>query len=99
MTASPVAPPVPRAAPATAVIAADALARHFAGRRAVDGVSFSLAPGDCLALFGPNGAGKTTLLRMLGGLLRPTAGHATLDGAELPGDAAVRARVGLVSHQ
>jgi len=75
------------------------LVRAFGRRRAVNGVSISLQPGDCLALFGPNGAGKTTLLRMLGGLLRPTAGNAAIDGLPLPGDESVRARVGLVSHQ
>ena len=75
------------------------VARSFGTRRAVDAVSLTLMPGDCLALFGPNGAGKTTLLRMLGGLLRPTSGRAEIDGIPLPGDAEVRARVGLVSHQ
>lgn len=75
------------------------LVRSFGSRRAVNGVSLTLARGDCLALFGPNGAGKTTLLRMLGGLLRPTSGTAAIEGIALPGGADVRARVGLVSHQ
>jgi heme ABC exporter ATP-binding subunit CcmA len=75
------------------------LVRTFGARRAVAGVSVTLFPGDCLALFGPNGAGKTTLLRMLGGLLRPTSGSAAVEGIPLPGGADVRARVGLVSHQ
>jgi heme exporter protein A len=75
------------------------LVRAFGARRAVNGVSLTLQAGDCLALFGPNGAGKTTLLRMLGGLLRPTSGSAAIDGIPLPGDEAVRGRVGLVSHQ
>lgn len=75
------------------------LARSFGTRHAVRGVSLTLAQGDCLALFGPNGAGKTTLLRMLGGLLRATAGTAEIEGVPLPGGAEVRARVGLVSHQ
>jgi heme exporter protein A len=75
------------------------LVRAFGTRRAVDGVSLTLAPGDCLALFGPNGAGKTTLLRLLGGLLRPTSGSAAIEGIALPGDTDVRARVGIVSHQ
>ena len=75
------------------------LVRNFGTRRAVNGVSLTLVPGDCLALFGPNGAGKTTLLRMLGGLLRPSSGSAAIEGIPLPGSADVRARVGLVSHQ
>ncbi len=80
-------------------VTATDLARSFGSRRAVNGVSLSLSGGDCLALFGPNGAGKTTLLRMLGGLLRPTSGQATIEGVALPGGVDVRARVGLVSHQ
>jgi heme exporter protein A len=65
----------------------------------VDGVDLSVAAGGCLALFGPNGAGKTTLLRILAGLLRPTAGTASVAGVALPGGAAGRAMVGLISHQ
>jgi heme exporter protein A len=65
----------------------------------VDGVSFELAPGECLALFGPNGAGKTTLLRLFAGLLRPSAGEALVAGHPLRGDAHARAQVGLISHQ
>jgi heme exporter protein A len=64
----------------------------------VNGVSLSLAAGECMALFGPNGAGKTTLLRMLGGLLKPAAGRATLHRHALPGDATVRRMVGVISH-
>ena len=74
------------------------LTSAFSGRRAVDGVAFSLRGGECLALFGPNGAGKTTLLRMLAGLLRPTSGTARIGGVEVPGGPAVRAVVGLISH-
>lgn len=80
-------------------LAARGLRRRFGPRRAVDGVEFELAPGDCLALFGPNGAGKTTLLRMLGGLLRPHGGGAEIDGVPVHGSAEARARIGLISHQ
>ena len=81
------------------VIEAAGLRRSFGGRRAVDGVDFTLGPAECLALFGPNGAGKTTLLRLLAGLLKPTAGVARVGGVSLPGGAAARAQVGLLSHQ
>ena len=74
------------------------LTREFGPTQAVAGVTFSLAPGECLALFGPNGAGKTTLLRVLAGLLRPTSGSARVSGIQLPGGALARSRVGLISH-
>jgi heme exporter protein A len=82
----------------TAVEAVD-LARRYGRRRALDGVSFALGAGECLALFGPNGAGKTTLLRILAGLLRPSRGEVRIAGAAVHGDAAARALVGIISHQ
>jgi ABC-2 type transport system ATP-binding protein len=48
--------------------------------RAVDGISFDLAPGEIVGFLGPNGAGKTTTLKMLSGLLHPTAGEVTVLG-------------------
>src|SRR5580765_2709782 len=83
---------------ASAIVEVGQLVRDFGSRRAVAGVTFSLAAGDCLALFGPNGAGKTTLLRVLAGLLKPTSGAARVSGVTLPGGADVRSRVGLISH-
>lgn len=41
----------------------------------LDGLSFTVEPGQALVLRGPNGAGKTTLLRVLAGLAKPLAGH------------------------
>jgi heme exporter protein A len=80
------------------MVEATELARVFGPRKAVAGVTFSLAPGDCLAIFGPNGAGKTTLLRLLAGLLKPSSGTARLAGIPLPGGTLARSRVGLISH-
>jgi ABC-2 type transport system ATP-binding protein len=48
--------------------------------RAVDGISFDLAPGEIVGFLGPNGAGKTTTLKMLSGLLHPTQGELTVLG-------------------
>lgn len=53
------------------------------GKTLILPLSFSLEPGQCLAIIGPNGAGKSTLLRMLGGLLAPTTGHVLLNGESL----------------
>ncbi len=65
---------------------------------AVDDVSFSVEAGEVFGLLGPNGAGKTTTLRMLLGLLRPTAGHASVGGfRSIDAPDEVKRRVGLVS--
>jgi heme exporter protein A len=79
-------------------VATENLTRKFGSRRAVDDVSISVESGEALAIFGPNGAGKTTLLRMLGGILRPTAGKARIGAVTMPGGADVRRRIGIVSH-
>lgn len=55
----------------------------YGARRVLRGVDLSLEPGPLIALVGPNGAGKSTLLRALAGLIRPTAGQVTLDGADV----------------
>src|SRR5436190_8818467 len=54
--------------------------REYKQVRAVDGVSFSIEPGEMVAFLGPNGAGKTTTLKMLSGLIYPTSGSATVLG-------------------
>lgn len=57
-------------------------------------VSVTAPSGSCLVLRGPNGSGKTTLLRIIGGLLVPTVGTATIGGREADErDRAVRAAV------
>ena len=57
------------------------------GRRLIDGISFTVDAGSCLAILGPNGAGKSLLLRLCHGLLSPSAGR--IEWAETD---AVRAR-------
>jgi ABC-2 type transport system ATP-binding protein len=51
---------------------------------AVDGISFTLAPGSVTGLLGGNGAGKTTTIAAIMGLTTPTAGRVTVLGAEMP---------------
>ncbi len=66
--------------------------------RAVDGVSFEVAPGEVYGLLGPNGAGKTTTLRMILGLVKPDAGYAEVSGYRTRTDpSAVKSRLGFVS--
>lgn len=61
-------------------ILVDHLSKSFGSVRAVDDLSFQVAPGRVTGFLGPNGAGKTTTLRMLLGLVRPTSGAATIGG-------------------
>ena len=68
-----------------------------ADRNAVDGVSFSVAPGEFFALLGPNGAGKTTTISILTTTLAPTSGRVLIGGADAVADPAeVRRQVGII---
>jgi sodium transport system ATP-binding protein len=85
------------------MIELEGLSKSFAGadgkpKPAVEGVSFSVKPGEVFGLLGPNGAGKTTTLRMLCTVLRPTAGSATVAGFDVVKQAAqVRRHIGFLS--
>jgi ABC-2 type transport system ATP-binding protein len=68
--------------------------------RAVDGLSFSVAPGQIFGLLGPNGAGKTTTLSILTTLLRPTSGRARVAGFDVVGaPLEVRRRIAVVIQE
>lgn len=74
------------------------VSKSFGKVKAVDNVSFSVAPGEVYGLLGPNGAGKTTTLRILATLLKPDSGSATIAGHDvLKQPEAVRASIGVVN--
>jgi heme ABC exporter ATP-binding subunit CcmA len=80
-------------------IDAQGLARRFGARWVLRGISLQLAPGEIVGVLGANGSGKTTLLRMLGTLLRPSAGVARICGHDVIRDPdAVRHCLGFLSH-
>ena len=61
------------------------LGKAFGGNRAVDGIGFTVAAGELLALIGPNGAGKSTTFNMVNGQLPADSGSIVLGGTELLG--------------
>ncbi len=73
------------------------LARSFDGRLALDGVTFSVAPGAMVGFVGRNGAGKTTAMRIALGVLEPDRGEVRWRGA--PVDAAARRRFGYMPEE
>jgi ABC-2 type transport system ATP-binding protein len=82
------------------MIEARDLTRRFGEFTAVDGVSFTVRPGEIFGFLGPNGAGKTTTIRMLAGLLAPSSGSARVAGLDVATAArTLRARIGYMSQR
>ena len=67
----------------SAQVAIESLTKKYGSLCAVDGLSFSIAPGEWVALMGPSGSGKTTLINILGGLDTLTSGRVIVDGVDL----------------
>jgi putative ABC transport system ATP-binding protein len=61
----------------------ESLTKQYGSLRAVDALSFSIEPGEWVALMGPSGSGKTTLVNILGGLDTLTSGRVVVDGVDL----------------
>lgn len=73
------------------------LVRDYNGRRALQGISFSVEPGELFGFLGPNGAGKTTTIKVLTGQLRPTAGSARVTGCDVVTERdALKPQIGVV---
>lgn len=80
----------------TPLIETNGLMLHFGGLKAVDGVDFTLQPGEIHALIGPNGAGKTTFVSLLSGRRLPQSGTIRLGGEDITRlPAHVRVRKGI----
>ena len=65
------------------LLAVEGLERRFEGVRAVDGISFTVAPHEVVSIIGPNGSGKTTTLNLVTGTIRANGGTIVLDGARI----------------
>ena len=90
----------PKAADRDAIVVERLRKTYPDGTEAVRGVTFDVAAGECYGLLGPNGAGKSTTVGMLGTLVRPTSGRATIAGydvEEQPQE--VRRRIGFAMQE
>ena len=73
------------------------IVKRFGNFTAVDGISFTVKPGEIFGLLGPNGAGKSTLIRMMVTLLPPTSGTALINGFDVRQQAdQVRRSIGVI---
>jgi ABC-2 type transport system ATP-binding protein len=70
--------------PQSPPIAVERLVKIYKTVPAVDGISFTLAPGTITGLLGGNGAGKTTTIASIMGLITPTSGRVSVLGAQMP---------------
>ena len=81
---------------ASQLLEVEDLGKQFAGRSVLEGVSFSAASGEVVALLGPSGSGKTTLLRCIAGFERPDRGRVSLAGQDLTRERPEKRRFGMV---
>lgn len=83
--------------PSTEILRVSELQKSYGTTSVVNGISFTLRPGECFGLLGPNGAGKTTTLRCCLGLTGANSGAITLVGEPIPARSReARNRVGIV---
>jgi len=69
-----------RAVPPLPALHARGICKAYGGRRVLDDVSLSVAPGEAIAIIGENGAGKSTLMRICAGLIQPDSGEVSVSG-------------------
>lgn len=91
---------VPHQQPDQPAIEVESLTKRFGDVTAVDGVTFSIQPGEIFGFLGPNGAGKTTTIKMLNGILRPTSGRGRVGAYDILRQAdAIKRTIGYVSQR
>jgi ABC-2 type transport system ATP-binding protein len=85
---------------AGAAVEVEGLVKKFGRFTAVDGISFSVPPGEIFGFLGPNGAGKSTTIRMLCGILAPTAGRGAVAGLDIVAQSErIKTRIGYMSQR
>ncbi|MEJ2470664.1 MAG: ATP-binding cassette domain-containing protein [Desulfuromonadales bacterium] len=82
------------------ILAVRSLRKAYGALTAVDGISFTVQPGECFGLLGPNGAGKTSTIRMLYGYTPRDTGELTLFGLDLDTHIrAIKRRIGICQQE
>ena len=76
----------------------NALGKSFGPIRCADGLSFTVEPGEIVAVFGPSGSGKTMLLRMVAGMYEPDEGDILVGGRSIVDAPPERRGVGMASR-
>jgi lipooligosaccharide transport system ATP-binding protein len=79
------------------IVTAHDLVKAYGAVRAVNGIDFTIEPGECFGFLGPNGAGKTTVMRIISCFLPPTSGTVSVFGLDVvrePGS--IKARLGVM---
>jgi ABC-2 type transport system ATP-binding protein len=92
-------PEGPADAAGSSLATAEGLRKTYSGgARALDGADLRVESGEIVGLIGANGSGKSTLIGVLGGLVRPDAGRASI-GGHAPGTLEARARIGFAPQE
>jgi len=79
------------------IVSAQKLTKEYGIIKAVNGIDFAIAPGECFGFLGPNGAGKTTVMRIISCFLPPTSGTVTVFGQDVMREpSAIKARLGVM---
>ena len=82
------------------IVFAQQLTKEYGIIKAVDGINFAIAPGECFGFLGPNGAGKTTVMRIISCFLPPTSGTVSVFGMDVTSEPSViKARLGVMPQE